>query len=374
VAGVPPAAGQTEASCLVRISFDPVHFPLNHRLISEIVHSSGVLNAAVREVLDEEIDLSDVFVDVAFQPAGGHDKLQDAVMGHPPSPTQPRVLIGKLAVTMEELSDAEHLLGEICERLVDELNETTEREREQLKARLDRAKDVYETAQHHLKEIHEVQQELREEAGRTELSPQAVEAELRRVEVQYRDMTAEFLAHDARRYAIIEQIAQIAKEVKAQADSDPVLQELQKVVEARAKQLQYVRTLEEAGQASTGDVARAHQEFAEMKARVAERREAQSERAGGSLLTQLRHELTEMSVDFAESEAMVGVIQSELQRLKEAGVLELADRYERDVELRIRPARAAVEEAARAVHELERQAGQLTPPLVSVIGGVERKH
>ena len=105
-----------------------------------------------------------------------------------------------------------------------------------------------------------------------------------------------------------------------------MLAELQKVVDAREKQLDLTKKSYAAGQNTSAEVQQVAAQAAEARAKVAERKRDALTSAGGEALGALNRELRMLSIDRAEQEARYKLVSDQLDRI--GNVSDLIDRYE----------------------------------------------
>jgi hypothetical protein len=243
-----------------------------------------------------------------------------------------------------------------------------------------REQDV-EKAQSRLKELQGGQQRLLDAAGRTDLDRERISKELRELENKLGDLELKLVILHARQTALTEQIARLGKEVAVNVETDGVVQEFAKVVQLRERALQNFKEQQKepqkeqqkeggmfGGDATAGESWVGVEALALARAELAKQRQAAALTAGGQLLTELNKELLSLSVDLAEAEAERSALQQRLTNLRERQLLELADQYEREVQLTLPMARAAVEDASKQQLRAESDRSRYSPPRVLVMG------
>lgn len=364
-----------DANCLVRITFDPSSLPLSYDTVEALAETSGVVRAAAREfepafrdLRDSGLEFSDI-VTITFTPVG-HEAKPGA---SPVAPTR-NVLLGRLCVGVERdvsLAEeiAEKLLARICARLEAILAETSEADRERLEQRLALAREEAERAAQRLTELQKLQQSLCTEAGQFDLVRELILDKIRSWEREQQSLDMKLAAHKARQKAVSEQLARVAREVTKTAAEDPVLAELEKVVKLREPATEHAKALAAKGAASQADVSQAEEILALARADVARQRQVASQAAGGKLLGELNQDLMTVAIDLAETEARLLFVRTQLTEIRSRKLLELADRYERDVAMQLPVAREAFQEAIERQQELEQQLRSYQPPSVTILGG-----
>ena len=134
------------------------------------------------------------------------------------------------------------------------------------------------------------------------------------------------------------------------------------------KQVEKLRAMIKAGQASQTDLGNLEEQLARIRAELARYRETASETAGAGLLPQLNKQLVELSVDSAKEEAVLAAVKTRLAEIRERRLLELSDRYEREVESQLELCERIVRELTVEQYELKARIRNLRRPEVVIIG------
>jgi DNA repair exonuclease SbcCD ATPase subunit len=208
-------------------------------------------------------------------------------------------------------------------------------------------------------ELAQLRTKMREATGRANASAERVRDEVNHLEDSRQEIQLEMESKAARMKALTDNIAQLTAKVEDMVKNDAVAAELQKLVEAREKQVERVKTLVESGQASRGDYEEAVAQAAEARARLLDRRNDTAHSAGGDALNSWNQEIMALGVDTAE-------LAAKLNRLNER-----LDGYRRvmdDVD-RLEMLRESMEDAEQRVHEsrahlrdLQRKMASIRPP------------
>lgn len=360
-------ASAASATCLLRITCDSDSLPLTYDGVDALLRSSGVAADAVRAVPgimefweDEPVSLEE-FVFIRFKPAG---------MGKQPSG---QLLLGQLTIDIEDYpvsgESVEQVLTGICRRLETLLREVGEQDRAQLEARLAAACEEVGQTQQRLAELRERRQQLCAAAGRTELSRKAIVEQVESWRSEQSEIQMNLAALKARQQTLSEQIAQASAQVRASVSDDSVAMELEKVVKLREREMDQAEALVEKGVSTEREAMQAAQSLAMARAQLAERRQHAAETAGGGLLAQLNQQLLTTSVESADLLGRAEYIAAQLKQIEQDNVLELADRYEGEVELQYDLARNTARDAAVHKERLEQQVRTFVPPTVTVLGG-----
>jgi len=180
------------------------------------------------------------------------------------------------------------------------------------------------------------------------------------------DLEREIARLKARPPAIDEQIKRTTQDIREKINDDPIGNELNHILELQRQQLEAVKRLVDDGRSSAVELANAEEKLARTRIEIAQRRELLSRSAGGDQLVKFSNELATLTVDLAEKEAMLKVINDQLgqteQQLMVATISDLQV-------TRIRQATQILEDADRRVNELNSRMADLQSPTVSVIGG-----
>jgi hypothetical protein len=353
-------SGTRSAKCLVRVMSDPDMLPVGAEMIDSLLSSTPVLGEPAREILGIKGDDIEDLVEVSFE-----------VLEHSQS-RMGLVLTGTIAVDVQAddaRPAAEELLAAICARLegalrvVGEIDQRRFRERlEAIDAELGRLSGQYEL-------IRGKRQELLQQAGRDDLSRARIENTINELEDTRQKIDLSLAGAQAREAALTEQIAKIGQQAIGAAEKSAVAKELNEIVDIRKMELARLQQLQDSGQVSQSDLNQGQEALARARADLGRYRESVSETAGAGLLTELNKELVTLSVETAQQEAQLVAIEQRLTEIRERGLLELADRYEREVELQMALSERAVRDLTEEQFELKETIRNLRMPEVVVIGG-----
>ncbi len=168
----------------------------------------------------------------------------------------------------------------------------------------------------------------------------------------------------ARRAAIEQQIAETGKQAAELAD-DPVIAEMEKMLDISTRGLAITEQLVRDGRVSAPDLDKTRMEIAKVRIDLAKRRQELANTAGGSRLASLNNELTTLAIDLAEKTAEVQILNRQLAQLN----AKLSATAAFDPELaQMRLAKRAFDIAERRANELRTLAAGLNPPTVTVLG------
>jgi len=196
---MPPPKPQRPASCVIKVSCDPLVLPLGVNTLNVLLNTTGVANQAARQVFGER----EVVFEVRFSPigsaavepspAGAFPARGPARFGGMPgmgplmsdrgseerTPFGPagmpgaapidevpqEAVVGVLEVIAPAPADAEKLLAAVCERLRDVLSKAQGAEAEQLAARISATEEEAARAQDRLNKLYEQRREMEQAAG-----------------------------------------------------------------------------------------------------------------------------------------------------------------------------------------------------------------
>jgi hypothetical protein len=349
-----------EASCIVRIDSDPALLPIDGQVIERLLDSTPVSGEAALKVFGSESERQPQYAVTVFE------ELSSSVSdtGH--------TLVGALRVNVPEgvRPAARDFLAEVCRRLERALAQVGEVDETRMRARLADVEQELSLVHQRFEELRVSEEELREQAGRADLRRPLIEASINDLERSRASLELELAGAKAREAALAQQIAKIGRQVDESLEKSEVAGELQKVVEIREKEVARVQQLVERGAASSHDLDKPQEELAHARAALAQYRESASEKAGGGLLEDLNKQLVEVAIESAENEAELRSVEAQLSEIREKKLLQLADRYEREVQLQLRFAEHALQDLTTEQEVLKRQLRSLRRPEVIVIGGL----
>ncbi|MBP8303577.1 MAG: hypothetical protein KBE04_05555 [Phycisphaerae bacterium] len=169
----------------------------------------------------------------------------------------------------------------------------------------------------------------------------------------------------ARRLAIEQQIAELNQRISERVAGDPLLRDLQKLVEIQSEVEQNAKRMVELGKADSQHLGEVLEGVVKAKVEMARQREAVAQAAGGELLTKYHSELSEISVRQAEMEAQLGVVRDQLRKV-EAQLAQAAttmpQRIERDLAMK------SLRQAEERIQDLRQRLASLQAPTITIIG------
>jgi hypothetical protein len=351
-------SGTRAASCIVRITSDSESLPMTDDLIGSLLESSPVAGAAARELLGWDSEQLGEEITIFFAPLTTK------------GPASQRNMIGRIDVELSEdlRPAAEEFLVALCKRLEAALVEVGAADEELWQRRLREVEEELGELESQVGKIREVQRELFEQAGRDDLSRARIENAVRDLEDQRHGIELRLAGVHAREKALAEQIAKVGQQAIEAAEKDAVAAELARVVEIRERQLQAMQMKVEAGLIPERETADLAEGLAHARADLARYREHAVETAGGGALSKLNQQLIEMSVETAEMKATLAMLEMQMEEIRARRLLELADRYEREVELQLKMCGDFVHDLTRERFRLKEMIRGLRRPEVIVIG------
>jgi hypothetical protein len=327
-------SGMRTAACLVQVASDPQVLLIDANVLEHLVQSTPVAGAALREVFGENAGKYADGVSMQFIPVhrvgaggGGDQSTRRGESG---------VVIGRVQVEILEEDVppvAEELLDVLLERLRQAVKRADAGEAERIGERLAAVDRELQDAERRFAQIRAVHQELIELAGQSDLSRARIEDTIRDLEETRASLELRMAGAAARENALLQQIAKIAHNIQKSVQESDVAAELQKVVEIREKEVG--RMLQRADEqiVSRHELEQAQEQLAHARAALAQYRESASESAGGALLAGLNKDLVDLNIESAEMGAELVGVQERLAAMRHRKLLELADRYETEVEM-----------------------------------------
>ena len=161
----------------------------------------------------------------------------------------------------------------------------------------------------------QIRQSIREKTGRIDVERTSLERVANKLDQDLQTLELEQAGSHARIEAIEEAIAQQSKRVEKASVSDEVIAELQKVADARERQLKMVENERKTGAAPDAALQEAIAALAEARAKVAERRQVVFAGNGGDALTSLNRELMSLSISDRERRAKIFFLEAQLAKI-----------------------------------------------------------
>ncbi len=349
------------ANYLVQVTWQPEYHPINEEVLEALLYSSAVQNKPFEEAFG---------IPYSGGMPEGVDIVADSLLP-PEDIVGARVMIirflTEIDVDVAEVRPAaSEYLHQVCARLGGALIQLGEQSLEPLRVKLEAAREEAERAQARVEELQHKDQALRASAGQQNLNREHLMDHLSHLRGQTRGLRTSLAILNARREAVEKQIAELTAKATEQAQTDPVIEELKRVVEIRRGQLDRVQSLNEQGLAAVDEIAEYKERLAVAGMQLAERRQQLATTMGPDMLAELNRQLYELNLEEAELAAKASIVESELAEAEP--LLELASAYGREVGDKLSLAEAEMRRAQRDVIDLERRLRQVTPPTVTIIG------
>ncbi|MBW8040329.1 MAG: hypothetical protein FVQ85_10050 [Planctomycetes bacterium] len=421
----PKISNTRYASCLVKVTSDPSVMPLNDIIIEYLMHSSGVVRKAVREVLDisPEIPIPSRLVQIEEVFAGDSalggigiplgttvpgrrspttartptpSRTPTARTARPgstgtptttrrpttpsrttrrtPTVTQPlpsageQTILFRLRVDLSISTDepikpaAEEFMFALIENLRSALRGAFDQYSAKLNKQLKLADEEADRAEH---ELVQMQRILRDISGSRDLSRYAILKNISSLRQILQSAKMKRASDEMLYEATAKRIAETKDKRKQRVDNDSITSELRSMLYVHEKGLQEAQKLYDAGDASLANIQDIKEKIVRAKIELAQRREQIINPAGGVEISSLNDELATLSIqtDLAHQE-----IHSFEKQLKEAeNLLKNADTYEL-LSLKADIAKQNLEEALLWRARLGRNNRSIQPPDVTVIG------
>ena len=265
---------------------------------------------------------------------------------------------------------AEEFLAAVIKNLQATLHEAADENRKRLEENVIRAQMLQGDLNRGLMEIRLSIGDLQKKVGRSDVSWDGMFREVERLEKEKQSLEMEQAGRNARRGALERAVAETGEKARMQIASDAAAAELEKLVALLEEQVKTMKDIRDKGRASDQDLTDLQIRLSEAKGRLAARREAVLQAAGGDLLAKLNAELTMLSIDDAERMARLKMIEDQLAKAKDPGRFKLAGEF---AQLKEEEARRA-DEAHSARQLCDEQASRLRnlcQVTVTVLGGIK---
>jgi len=231
---------------------------------------------------------------------------------------------------------------------------------------LDRPAKAMQIAEDHLHaaraKADSIRAEIRQATGRVEVSPEILHATISSLDTDKQHMSLELAGLSVRRKMLQEGIAKFGHDADKAVDDDAIVKELNKIIEARHREVARLHQLVGQGAVSQGELSKAEAELAEAQVRILERKEQATRAAGGEALADLNKELLTVSVNAADAEARLQFIDASLKRY--AAIVSSIDELERAIR-DLQRAEADADAAKRTLHQVEKLAQAMQPPALN---------
>jgi chromosome segregation ATPase len=287
-----------------------------------------------------------------------------------PAP-QEHSIIGQIEVSIPnvppELTQA--FLLAVCKRLNQALEGAYDQELASLRRQIEVTRQEVNSAEQRLRDLQSRRRDLLA-AGQTDLSPDAVMDQTRRLDLERQRLEMDMIGQQARLKALQQQIQATGERSLKESADDPAIKPLEQKLAQLVEQLKLLEQQYQAGMTPQSEVQKARIAVSEAEAQLAERRRRLMQ-GGGDVLGKLNTDLAMLSVAAAETEARLKYVREQMEKTKQ--LLAPADEYELKVAMEMPAARRSYEIGKQHLEELERRLDAAVPPTITVIGGAASK-
>ena len=357
-----PEVPSYQARYLVQITWQPEYLPFGDEVLYALLESSTVQSKPLTDVLGIAYDgkmPEGVAIDASY--LGPVRDIAD---------TRVSILLFEAEVDPDFGEDikpaAAEYLRRVCAELREALLELSEQSLRPLHMKLAVLQEEVDLARDRVSELQQKDEALHAQAGQQDLDRDAVMARLKDVRDEQGMLRMELAMQNARRIAVEEQIAEITDKTAKLAETDPVLEELRRVVEIRRGQMDRIQTMSENGVAPADEVAEYKERLVMAEMQLAERRQQLPATIGEGVAAELNKQLYQINIEEAERAARLDALEAQLAET--APLLALANVYGREVRDQLSMARRDLERAQREMSELQRMLRLVIPPEVTIIG------
>ncbi len=407
-----PAAAQVSsthtASCLVKITFDPLVLSLDSITIDYLLHSTSVGGRVAREILDITPDqVSDIFIIETLggssgralpEPSSmrratptGRDEYEYEMMMErervgreytastarsgssrrtsattiPPSPAAEQTILLKLQVNLPK--NVKPAAEEFMYALVDRLRSTLVKVFEDYKLRFEsQLKLADQEATRAETDLSEKQKTLREISRSRVLDHDQILADIYRLRQEVQAARMSQASNQIIIDATTKRISEIKIKITEELENDSISIEIQKIIDLIGKLLVEAERQADAGTITTSQVDEIKERLARARIEKAKRRESLSNSIGGNLIESLNKELADRSIQ--ETEDSASLTSREKQLIEAESLLAKADDYEL-LSLKSDIAKQSLQESILWRDRTSRQIRLLQSPMVSILGG-----
>jgi hypothetical protein len=409
-----PAAAQISsthtASCLVKITFDPLVLSLDSITIDYLLHSTNVGGRVTREILGISPDqVSDIFIIEALGGASGRalpepspmrratptgrnyeyeimmeseragrgreytastaragsSRRASATTAIPPNSAAEQTILFKLQVNLPD--NVKPAAEEFMYALVDSLRSTLVKVFEDYKLRFEsQLKLADQEATRAETDLREKQKTLREISRSRVLDHDQILADIYRLRQEVQTANMSKASNQVIIDATTKRISEIQIKITEQLENDPISIEQQKIIDLIGKLLVEAERQAKAGRITTSQVDEIKEKLARARIELARRRESLSKSNGGNLIESLNKELADRSIQETEGETSLTSLEKQL--VEAESLLAKADDYEL-LSLKADMAKQSLQESILWRDRTSRQIRLLQSPLVSILGG-----
>lgn len=346
-------------AAFLRISRGDGDMPMNDIWLCQIIASDGVFGEACREVLKSDVSGIDLYFSRA---ADASDNGKDS--------WNPVQVFGRLNVQTKRDDVTVDQLREIARataaRFAKAIDRLTSGEHERLEQALERSKAALLSLRAEAATTDAQRRELLNIKGLEVGSPDAIRKVVSDLRAQKDAIDLQLVGRKARTEALTQRIAELAAAARKAGESDAIATELSRVLEAREAALAREKLRQNEGLASQQSLLDAMAQVAAARADVLRARSA----AGAAVqeqMSRLNAELLSLSVDAAEAEARRAHIDSRLDEIRSANLVEKTDRAD-ELARRLASLRANISQSESELVSAQERVEQFQRAAVDVIG------
>jgi len=394
------------ASCLVKITFDPLVLSLDSITIDYLLHSTSVGGRITREILGISPELfSDIFIIETLGGDSGRGLAEPLTMRRatpkgmneydyemmrdmervgreytastarpgssrrtsttiPPSPVAEQTILFKLAVNLPE--NIKPVAEEFMYALVEGLRSALVNVFEDYKLRFENQLRLAEQeAARAESDLREKQKTLREISRSHALDRDQILAEIYRLRQEVQTARMSQASNQVIIDATTKRISEIQIKIAEQLENDAISIEQQKIIDLIGKLLVEAEKQAKVGRITTSQVDEIKEKLARARIEKATRRESLSKSLGGNLIESLNKELADRSIQATQQEASLASLDKQL--VEAESLLAKADDYEL-LSLKAEMAKQSLQEAILWRDRTSRQIRLLQLPMVSILG------
>jgi hypothetical protein len=395
-----PAAAELSnthvASCLVKITFDPLVLPLDDITIDYLLHSSSIGGKVAREKLNISPDqVSDIFKIEALagsagpswlgraetgriltedrrqktegrgQKTDGRGQRPELLSSEQLSSAAEQTILFRLSVNLPK--DVKPAAEEFMDALVDSLRSTLVNVFEDYKLRFNnQLKLAEQEATSAETDLREKQKTLREISRSRVLDRDRILTDIYRLRQNVQTAEMNQASNQVIIDATTKRIADIQDKIKTKLENDSITTELQSIVEMSGKLVIEAEKQVQAGKISSLQLDELKEKLARARIEIARRQEQLSSSVGGDLIESLNRELADRSIQATQDEASIRSLEQQL--VEAESLLAKADDYEL-LSLKADIAKQNLQESILWRDRMSRQIRFLQPPMVSILGG-----
>jgi len=377
------------ASCLVKVTFDPLVLPLDNITIDYLLHSSSIGGKVAREVLNISPDqVSDIFkieslagaarpswlgyagtgrilTEDRRQKTEGRGQRPELLSSEQMSFAAEQTLLFWLSVELG--NDVKPAAEEFMDALVGSLRSTLVKVFEDYKLRFNKQLQLAEQeATSAENDLREKQKTLREISRSRVLDRDKILADIYRLRQNVQAAKMNQASNQVIIDSTTKRIADIQARIKTRLENDSITIELQSIVEMSGKLVIEAEKQVKAGTISSIQLDEIKEKLARARIEIARRREQLSSSVGGNLIESLNKELADRSIRATQDEASIRSLEQQLAEAE--SLLAIADDYEL-LSLKADIAKQNLQESILWRDRTNRQIRFLQSPMVSILGG-----